>query len=729
MRHNHRFDIRLKLHAQPSFMTLLPTYPAPAWPPSDGPDPFIGLESLDDPAVQDWIDAQNRRTKAAFGETPEARALAARLEAAYTSQDRIVTCSRYGDWAYNTWQDDAHPLGIVRRTPWSAWLAGTPDWDIVLDVDALDLNTNEADGTRWALADFDMLYPTYDRALVSLSPGGSDACIVREFDIAARRFIDDGFVLPDVGKHDVSWIDRDTVYVGWDDSRTNARPALTTSGFPRQARRWARGTPLADAPVVFEGKRRDVSAGADYDPLEKLHLASRAVTFWDTLHYWLDESANEWRQYDLPAHAEIEHWEGWLFVTPRKMWTTGGRRHAAGSLLVIRRDAFLDGARDFTALFVPGARRVLAGIDFTKHWLIASQMDDGAPRVTLWRPPADAAPGAEWASREFALPEASQSYVDSIDSEQDDTVLIHVEHFLTPPSLYHADLATDSPWTLLARLPAQFDASGLSAVRRHAIAPDGERIPYWLIGRDVEAERSSQPRPCLLYGYGGFEVALDPSYDATTGIAWLERGGLYAVANIRGGGEFGPQWHQAALRENRQVSFDDFIAVAQALVESGFTSAKQLGIRGASNGGLLTGVCMVQRPECFGAVLSEVPLLDMTRFHTLLQGASWIDEYGDPDDAADLRHLVAYSPYHNVSANAGYPPALFTSSKSDDRVHPGHARKMAAKMQAQGHERVWYQETGEGGHGAGVEPEAVAQAEAVAFAFLASAIGPLPSGK
>ncbi|WP_250508761.1 prolyl oligopeptidase family serine peptidase [Caballeronia sp. GACF4] len=702
-------------------MSLLSSQPALAWPSGQQSDPFIGLESLDDPKVQIWVDAQNRRTEAAFGNTPEARALASQLEKSYTSKDRIVTCSRYGEWGYNTWQDEAHPLGIVRRTPWSAWLAGTPEWQIILDVDALDLNTDETDDTRWALADFDMLYPTYDRALVSLSPGGSDACMVREFDIEARSFIDDGFVLPDVGKHDISWIDHDTCYVGWDDSKHNKKPALTTSGFPRQARRWKRGTPLADAPVVFEGQRRDVSAGADYDPLEKLHLASRAVTFYDTLHFWLDETANAWRQYDLPSHVEVEHWNGWLFVTPREAWKTGGVRHEGGTLLVIRRDAFLEGARDFTVLFKPSDRRVLAGIDFTKHWLIASQMDDGTPRVTLLAPPADYK--TAWNARDFALPEASQSYVDSIDSERDDTVLIHVEHFLMPPSLYFADLASDAPWQLLARLPAQFDASGMSAVRHHAIAKDGERIPYWLIGRGADV--STDARPCLLYGYGGFEVALDPHYDSTTGIAWLARGGLLAIANIRGGGEFGPQWHQAALREKRQVSFDDFIAVAKALIASGVTTARQLGIRGGSNGGLLTGACMVQRPELFGAVLSEVPLLDMARFHLLLQGASWIDEYGDPDDADDLRHLLAYSPYQNVKADVDYPASLFTSSTADDRVHPGHARKMAAKMQAQGHENVWYQETGEGGHGAGVEPEAVAQAEAAAFTFLAMKLGPL----
>ncbi|TCK44352.1 prolyl oligopeptidase [Paraburkholderia sp. BL8N3] len=700
-------------------MSFLSSHPELVWPLSNDGDPFITLESLDSTKVDAWVGAQNDRTENEFGKTPAADALTARLAKAYTSQDRIVTCSRYGDWGYNTWQDDEHPLGIVRRTPWSAWLAGKPQWQTVLDVDSLNLNNIKDDDTRWALHDFDMLYPTWDRALVSLSPGGSDACIVREFDIESRAFVAGGFELPDVGKHGISWIDRDTVYVGWDDSAHSKKPALTTSGFPREARRWSRGTPLAGAPVVFEGKRRDVSAGADYDPLEKLHFASRAVTFFETMHFWLDEAAGDWRQYDLPLHAEIEHWNGWLFVTPREAWSIGGEQHASGTLLVIRRDAFLAGARDFTVLFAPAGRNVLADIDFTKHWLIVSQMDDGSPRITLWRPPAEA--GAAWEARAFRLPDASQSYVDAIDSERDDTVLIHVEHFLTPPSLYHADLGADAPWTLLAQLPAQFDTAGLAAVRRHATAPDGEAIPYWLIGR--EAALAGSAAPCLLYGYGGFEVALDPHYDATTGIAWLEAGGLFAVANIRGGGEFGPLWHQAAQREKRQVSFDDFIAVAESLIDSGATTPRQLAIRGGSNGGLLTAACMLQRPELFGAVLSEVPLLDMARFHLLLQGASWIDEYGDPEDARDLRFLMTYSPYQNVRADAACPPVLFTSSTTDDRVHPGHARKMAAKMQAQGHARVWYLENRDGGHGAGVEPEAVARVEATAFTFLKAMVG------
>ncbi|WP_284504239.1 prolyl oligopeptidase family serine peptidase [Caballeronia sp. ATUFL_F1_KS4A] len=689
------------------------------WPQAEDGDPFNDLELLDDNRVQAWIMAQNQRTEAVFGMAQKTKALEARLAKAYTSKDRIVTCARYGDWAYNKWQDSAHPLGVFRRTRWSAWLDGVPQWDVLLDLDALDANTRGCDEQRWALTKFEMLHPSYDRALLSLSPGGSDAVIVREFDIESRSFLEEGFNVRAVGKHRISWINRDTVYIGWDDNHVSARPTLTDSGLPRASRRWCRGTPLADAPIVFEGAQRDVFAISTYDPNEKLHLALRGVTFYDTLHYWLDESKSEWCQYDLPTHTEIEHWNGWLFVTPRKFWNAGGRRYAPGTLTVIRRDAFLAGSRQFVAIFTPSERLVLAGIDFTKHWLIVSQMDDGAPRATLLRPPAT--PDGDWASRAFALPDASQSWVDSIDSERDDTVLIHVEHFLTPPSLYHADLANDAPWQLLARLPAQFDAAGLTAVRRHALAPDGERIPFWLIGRDVETRTDA--RSCLLYGYGGFEVALNPRYEATTGIGWLERGGLYAVANIRGGGEFGPDWHQAALRGKRQVSFDDFIAVAQALIDSGVTTSKQLAIRGGSNGGLLVAACMVQRPELFGAVLSEVPLIDMARFHLLLQGASWIDEFGDPNDPDDLSYLLNYSPYHNVRAEISYPPVLFTSSTRDDRVHPAHARKMVAKMQAQGHKDVWYLELADGGHGMGITPNAIAHAESVALTFIATMVG------
>lgn len=685
-------------------------------------DPYIRLEALDDPAVDSWVRAQTARTMEMYGNTLGADALTKRFVEAMTSQDRIVTCSRWGNWAYNIWLDEAHPLGFVRRTHWNAWIEGDPQWEVVLEVDALDLNNRDGDGTRWALADFHPIYPAADRALVFLSPGGSDAHIVREFDVEARAFVEDGFELLELGHHSVVWIDRNTVYVSWDDSAASAAPTLTHAGYPRQVRRWQRGTPIADAPVVFECQTDDLSATASYDPFQARHIASRGTTFYEAEQFWLDEEAGEWRRYDVPRNADLFEWNEWLFVTPRADWNIHAMIYRGGSLLAIRRDVFLDGDRHFTVLFEPTERNVLSSVDYTKHWLIVSHKSQSVTRVTLWHPPA--AGDRTWEARTFPLPAGYEASVSAVDSTRDDAVLVYVDHFLTPPALYFAELASDVSWRLLEQLPARFDATGFVAQRRHATASDGVQIPYWLIGREEDLQ--GNPRPCLLYGYGGFEVPVDtPAYLDTMGFSWLEPGGVYAIASIRGGGEFGPEWHRAAQRENRQVAFDDFIVVAEALIDSGITTPEHLAITGGSNGGLLTVACMIQRPKLFGAVISDVPVLDMSRFHLMLQGALWIDEYGDPGNQDDHRTLMAYSPYHNVNAVVSYPPVLLTSSSTDDRVHPGHARKMVAKMQALGHDEVWYLEHRDGGHGTGVEPETIARASATTFEFLRAKIGAL----
>ncbi|WP_232460060.1 prolyl oligopeptidase family serine peptidase [Burkholderia ubonensis] len=528
---------------------------------------------------------------------------------------------------------------------WDAWIEGKPQWEVVLEVDALDLNNLDDDGTRWALADFQLIYPTADRALVFLSPGSSDARIMREFDVEAREFVANGFELPAPGHHSVAWIDRNTVYVSWDDSAANVAPALTHAGYPRQVRRWGRGTPIADAPVVFECKPDDLSATASYDQIHARHTAFRSTKFYEMEQFWLDEEVGEWRLYDVPRDAGLFEWNGWLFVTPRTGWNVNATIYRGGSLLAVRRDGFLDGDRHCTVLFEPTERNVLSSVGYTKHWLTVSHKNESASTcVTLWRPPAS--DGGMWEAQAFPLPTGCEASVTAVDSARDDAVLVYVDHFLTQPALYLAEFASDVPWRLLGQLLARFDATGFVAQRRHATAADGVQIPYWLIGR--EADLQGSPRPCLLYGYGGFEVSVDtPAYMDSMGFSWLEPGGVYAIASIRGGGEFGPEWHRAAQREKRQVAFDDFIAVAEAI---------------------------------------------------------WIDEYGDPDNQDDHRMLMAYSPYHNVNAVASYPAVLFTSSSTDDRVHPGHARKMVAKMQALGHDEVWYLEHRDGGHGAGVEP-------------------------
>ncbi|MEM5346291.1 prolyl oligopeptidase family serine peptidase [Paraburkholderia azotifigens] len=691
------------------------------WPPlEDEVDPYIGLEQLSNTAVDSWVCAQTARTMAMYGNTAHADVLAQRIVDVMLANDRIALCARYGDWGYNTWTDEQHPLGFVRRTPWNAWVEGQPRWKTVLDIDALDLNQQDGDDTRWVLVGFSMIYPTRDRALIKLSPNGSDVCIVREFDIETRSFVKNGFQLLEPGHHRVGWIDRDTIYVAWDDSAASATPAVTVAGHPRQVRKWRRETPIADAPIVFECEPGELGAVASYDPIHARHHAWRKTSFFEAERYWLDERSNEWRRLDVPPDAKVYEWHEWMLVKPRTDWDVGCAKYGAGCLLAIRRDAFLEGDRRFAVLFTPSQAEVLSGLQYTKQMLVVSHRNQGVTHVTLWLPPGSLR--STWEARALSLPDGSEVSVMPVEWTRDDTALIYVDHFLTPPQLYLADLAEAGPWRLLRRLRARFDATGLVARRHYATAPDGVLIPYWLIG--CEADLEGNPRPCLLYGYGGYQIAVDrPSYLGTMGFSWLEPGGVYAIASIRGGGEFGPQWHRAAQREKRQVAFNDFIAVAEALISCGITTPEQLAIRGGSNGGLLTAACMVQRPELFGAVISEVPLLDMSRFHLLSQGALWVEEFGNPDNTEDHRMLMAYSPYHNVKKDVSYPPVLFTSSSTDDRVHPGHARKMVARMQALGHDKVWYVEHRDGGHGAGVKPQARARASAKIFEFLRATVG------
>lgn len=686
----------------------------------DGGDPYIRLEALEDEAVDSWVRAQTARTTAEFGCTARAEVLTRRFASAMLSQDQIVMCSRWGDWAYNTWRDEDRPLGFVRRTRWDAWIDGNPQWEVVLEIDALEPNDRGDSSTRWTLADFQLIYPVADRALVFLSPGGSDVCVVREFDMEARAFVENGFELNEPGHHSVAWIDRDSVYASWDDSATSAAPAVTDSGYPRQVRRWHRGTAITDAPIVFECETGDLSVSASFDPVLARHSIVCDTGFYETEQFWLEAATGQWRMYDVPRDANLFEWGQWMLLMPRFDWNIDGALHQGGSLLTIRREALLAGDRRFTTLFTPAGRAALTSVECTKSWLVVLHKRDGITFATLWRAPNSS--DETWVQREYPLPDGCETSLSSVDSARDDEVLIYVEHFLRPPELYYADLSCNAPWRKLGALPPQFDSTGFVASRRHAVAPDGVPIPYWVIGR--ETDPSGPARPCLLYGYGGFEVSLDtPAYVDTLGFSWLEPGGVYVIACVRGGGEFGAEWHQAAQEKKRQVAFDDFIAVAAALIESGVTTPEQLAIQGGSNGGLLTAVCMTQRPELFGAVVSEVPVLDMLRFHLLSQGALWIDEYGDSGDPDVRRVLKSYSPYHNVESHVPYPPVLFTSSSTDDRVHPGHARKMVAKMQALGHPNVWYLEQRDGGHAATGEPEALARTSAITFEFLRATIG------
>lgn len=681
-----------------------------SWPLS--PDPFLALESLDDPVVLDWVERQNARTLAAWGRGARFEALRNRLAGIYLRDDRPVIPGRWRDWAYDFWQDEHNPRGLWRRASWASWRAGQPVWQTLLDVDLL----GEEEQVPWVCVDQQILYPDGDRALISLSCGGTDAIVVREFDLEAHRFVGDGFALPEPGKHSIGWIDRDTVYLGWDNGATS----LTRSGYPREVRRWTRGTPVTKAAIVFRAEFDDVSVAAFFDPLDQRHALCVAIDSFDSDSYYLDES-KQWQRFDVQAHVAIGAWDGWLLLQPRLPWHCDGGTYGGGTLLVIREAAFLRGERGFAPLFVPTP--TTSGCDYaiTQNVLIVSYLDDVQQRTVLWQAKHLDHATWQWISREFPTQANVQVGVSPIEPSMGDEAYVSVEDYLQPGACWIVDLTQDdlSQWELIDRFPANFDATPFTVTRAHAVSADGTRVPYTLIGPREPGQRT---RPCLLNGYGGFAIPLTPGYLSGIGVGWLQAGGVYVVANTRGGGEFGPAWHAAAVGPNRQRAFDDFIAVAQALIDTGVTTPAQLGIQGGSNGGLLVAACMMQRPELFGAVVSQLPILDMSRYHLLHAGASWLEEYGDPGVPGQARVLAAYSPYHQVSAQCAYPPVLFMTATDDDRVHPGHARKMAARMDALGIAEVWYFEDTQGGHGAADGLQMAAQ-DALVLEFLWSCLG------
>lgn len=695
----------------------------PTSPWSAHPDPYLFLEELHAPKALAWVAEQNQRSRQRWQSGPVFEDIRRALEQAYLPHEQPVAPGRQREWAYDTLVNDAHPKGLWRRTPWVDWRAGTAQWQTLLDVDAL----SEAEAVAWQLVDIAILYPDGDRALVSLSPGGSDAFVVREFDVDACVFINDGFVVNTAGHHGVSWIDRDTVYLVLDTGSED--PAdVTRSGFPRHARRWSRGTSPENAPVVFSGEVDDDVIGVYFNPYEQRHEAWRSVDFFDVHAFFLNADG-QWQSYGLPSEVQVACWQGWLILSPRLEWQCQGVRYPGGAVLVVREaEFFADDWASLTVLFLPAEKMSSASWHNSKHYLLLSYLDD-LRCISLICRPLQAADGKwSWEKIDLALPVQLDTTVSAIAPELNDEIYVTTTGYLSSVEYWLADLAAPFAWeqlterTLIGRYPEAFKAETLEIRRCNAISADGTQIPYVVIGaREALSGQPSLPSPCLLTGYGGFGVTLDPYYLAGPGVGWLT-GGIYVVAHIRGGGEFGEQWHQAAQREMRQRSFDDFIAVAEDLISSGLTTSAKLGIQGASNGGLLVAACMVQRPDLFGAVVCEVALLDMRRYPHLHTGALWLEEYGDPDDEHHAQALAAYSPYHHVQAGTRYPPLLLMTSINDDRVHPGHARKMAALMQAQGHDEVWYLEGDDGGHGV-VDGKQSAQRDAVIFNFLRQELG------
>ena len=669
--------------------------------PQEPNDPHLWLEDVGGDKALAWVREQNDASTKELTADPRFEPMRSRILSILDSTARIPYVQKHGAHYYNLWQDAKNPRGLWRRTTLEEYKKEQPAWDLVLDLDALGKQENE----NWVWKSAAWLQPDCARVLLQLSRGGADAVVTREFDVVEKKFVDGGFTLPEA-KANVSWRDRDSILVGTD----FGEGSLTSSGYARIVKLWRRGTPLSSAEVLAEGKADDVYVYGFRDQTKGFErdFVQRAITFYTNEQFVVRDG--KLTQIDKPDSANSSVHREWLMIELRDDWEVGGKKHKAGSLLACKFDAYLAGSRTFETLFEPTERSSLSGFAGTKNHVLLTTLDNVRTKVLVLTPS-----DAGWKREPLpGLPEFGTVSASAVDDEESDAYWLTITDYLTPTSLFLGEIGK-GPAQKLKSLPSFFDATGLQIEQREAKSKDGTRVPYFLVAKK-DAPRNSA-NPTLLYGYGGFEVSLTPGYSAGVGANWLERGGVYVVANIRGGGEFGPKWHQAALKQNRNKCYEDFAAVAEDLIAQKITSPAHLGIQGGSNGGLLMGNMTVMYPKLFRAVVCQVPLLDMLRYHKLLAGASWMGEYGNPDDAEEAKWLVRYSPYHNVKKDETYPRVLFTTSTRDDRVHPGHARKMFARMKEQGHDVLYYENI-EGGHGGAADNKQAAFMNALATTFL-----------
>jgi prolyl oligopeptidase len=664
-------------------------------------DPFQWLEEVEGEKALEWVNQQNGATTNVLTQQPEYERIYENTLKILNSKERIAYPGIRGDYAYNFWQDETYPRGVWRRSELEAYLAGKPEWEDLIDVSKL----SELDGENWSFKGVEVLEPDFDICLVKLSRGGGDAVVIREFDINQKAFVKDGFKV-DEAKTRVDWLDRNTLLIGTDFDEGS----MTDSGYPRMVKKWKRGTPISEAELIFEGERSDVSVGAYvlHTTDRNYILIYRGITFYESEYHALENG--KLIQLDIPAEVDVSGiLNNQLLVQPKKEWSVAGQTISAGALVALNYDQLLLGNHEVEILFQPSERDSLGSVSSTENQILVSVFKGGRYDELF----SHTIENKVWKKEPVQTPEHGTLSVISADDYSDRFFLTY-ESMLSPRTLYFSD-AIHSKLTKVKSMPAFFKAGDFRVEFQEAISKDGTKIPYTVVlPKTVKLDGSN---PTLLYGYGGFEISMQPHYSPVMGTSWLAEGGIFVVANIRGGGEFGPKWHQAALKENRQRSYDDFIAVSEDLIEHGYCTNQTLGIQGGSNGGLLVGVVATQRPELYNAVVCAVPLLDMKRFNKLLAGASWMGEYGNPDLPEEWAYISKYSPYQNLSKDRTYPKIFFKTSTRDDRVHPGHARKMAAKMESYDQPFFYFENT-EGGHGAGVTNEQRAMMDSLGYAYL-----------
>ncbi len=669
-------------------------------------DPYIWLEDVSSPKAMAWVEAHNATTVAALEADPRYRSFYDQALAIAEAKDRNPAGRFIGGKIYNFWQDADHVRGIWRRTSAASFATATPKWETVLDLDALAA----AEKANWVWEGVTCARPIERRCLISLSDGGEDAVTIREFDVATAKFVPGGFTLPK-GKQDVSWVSQNELLV----SREWTPGLLTKSGYAYVVKRLRRGQPLSAAREVYRGTVDDVAASGAVlrdGQGRTLPIVGRSTDFFHSQNFVLTPKGP--RRLAMPEKANlIDMIDGRVIIQSQEAWKPAGgtRTFPAGSLLSVNLAQLLANPARLrpTLIYAPAAREALQGASATKGMLLVSILDNVRGRTLLFKP----GPGGGWQRSVLEMPDNSTIAVADT-SRTDDRALLGVTGFLTPPSQWLVDAGTGAA-RQIRQQPPKFDAANLVAEQYEAVSSDGTRIPYFLVHRrDIKLDGNN---PTLLYAYGGFEISETPSYSAGTGKLWLERGGVFALANIRGGGEFGPAWHEAGLGTKRQIVYDDFAAVGRDLIARKVTSPRRLGIRGGSNGGLLTGVAFTQHPELWNAAVIDIPLLDMIRISKIAAGASWEGEYGNIEDPAVRAFWEKVSPYQNLRKGTAYPvPFIFTTTK-DDRVGPQHARKFAARMEEMGLPFYYYENT-EGGHAAGANLRQSARTQALEMVYL-----------
>lgn len=662
-------------------------------------DPYLWLEEVEGEKAMEWVLGQNKLTVDAVQAHPEFDNIKKNILDVLNSKDRIAYPTIHGKYVTNYWQDDKNERGLWRRTLLENYFQDSIQWETLIDMDDLSKKEN----VKWAYKGISYLYPDTSLCLVELSRGGKDAVEMREFDLRKKAFVENGFFLPEA-KGAADWIDENTLIV----STNFGEGTLTSSGYPKISKIWKRGTPLSEAKTLYEGKETDVGIWGyvSNTPERKYVMVHRSITFYTYNVFVLNN--DKLVKLDIPEDAQFDgFFKNQMLVELKSDWEVGDNNYKQGALISIDFDKFLNGNRDFQVIFQPDDRSSLVSVANTKNFLLLNMMTNVRSELIRGTFKED-----KWKLEKVNAPDFGAIGIKSAD-DFSDQYFFTFTNYLEPSSLYY--VSDDQSIKKVKSLPHFFNSEGFKVEQFEASSKDDVKIPYFIVySKDIKFDGSN---PTLLYGYGGFEVSMRPRYSATIGNSWLEKGGVYVVANIRGGGEFGPKWHQAALKENRQLAYNDFHAVAEDLISRKITSPEHLGIMGGSNGGLLVGVAFTQRPDLYNAVVCGAPLLDMKRYNTMLAGASWMGEYGNPDVPEEWAYIQKYSPYHNLDKSKKYPKVLFTTTTRDDRVHPGHARKMSAKMTDMNIDN-WYFENTEGGHGAGVTNEQRAFMIAIEFTYL-----------